>query len=105
MKVLEKMLHIETEAQQIVEDAKAEANAIRKKAREDAKQLVIDGKHRMQEQIQQEIKGLEEEADARKKQIIQETEQSLAALKQVAQERMNKTVEHVVSLILKQEGL
>ena len=59
MKILEQMLEIETEARQIVEDAKNEANVIRKKAREDAKQLVLDGKNDMQRRIQQEIAQLE----------------------------------------------
>ncbi len=105
MKVLETMLQIETEALQIVEQAKIEANEIRKKAREDAKQLVIDGKQRMQEQLQQEIKALEDEANSRRAHIVQETEQRLVALEKSAQGRIEPTAQYVVSLLLQQEGL
>ncbi len=105
MKALETMLQIETEALQIVEQAKIEANEIRKKAREDAKQLVIDGKQRMQEQLQQEIKALEDEANSRRAHIVQETEQRLVALEKSAQGRIEPTAQYVVSLLLQQEGL
>ena len=101
MEILEKMLEVETEARQIVEKAKTEANAIRKKAREDAKQLVIDGKKKLQEKIQQEIKKMEEEAAAKKASIIQEMETHLAETEQTAKPKIESSVEHVMSVLLK----
>ncbi len=102
MKILEQMLAIETEARQIVEDAKNEANAIRKKAREDAKQLVITGKHDLQHRIQQEIATLEDDAKKRKEQIVSETKTRLADMERIAKERIDGAAECVLSHILRQ---
>lgn len=102
VKVLEQMLHIETEARQIVENAKTEANTIRKQAREGAKQRVIDGKEALQERMQQEISQIEEEAAARKTQILKDTERHLIEMEQKAKEQIGSTVEQVVALLRKQ---
>lgn len=96
------MLHIETEARQIVENAKTEANAIRKQAREGAKQRVIDGKKELQERMQQAVSQIEEEAAARKIQILKDTEGHVIEMEQKAQERIDSTVEQVVALLRKQ---
>ena len=96
------MLKVETEARQIVENVHLEANDIRKKAREDAKQLVIDGKKELEARIQREIKQLEEDATAQKEHILKETEKQLAEMQQGAEERIETTVDQVVALLLKQ---
>ncbi len=102
MKILEQMLAIETEARQIVEDAKNEANAIRKKAREDAKQLVITGKHDLQHRVQQEVTLLEQEAEKQKEQIVSVTKTRISETERMAKERIERTVEHVISQFLHQ---
>jgi vacuolar-type H+-ATPase subunit H len=102
VEILEKMLEVETVAKQTIENAKREANEIRNKAREDAKQLVIDGKQKLQERLRQEISQIEEEAEARKKTILQETASRLTALERSAQERMEHTVERVIQSLLNQ---
>ena len=100
VKILEKMLEVETEARQIVENAKVEANTIRKKAREDAKQLVVDGKKGIQQQIQQEITKIEEEAAAQKKAILQDMENHLTKVEQGARKNFDSTVDRVLTTLL-----
>jgi vacuolar-type H+-ATPase subunit E/Vma4 len=98
--LLEKMLEVETAAKQIVENAKREANEIRNKAREDAKQLVIDGKKSLQERLRQEITQIEAEAEVRKKALLQETEARLTELERIAKERIDSTVDRVITTLL-----
>ncbi len=101
MKILDKMLEVETEARQIVEEAGTEANVIRKKAREDAKQVVIGGKKELQEKIQHEIKQLEEEAVAQKANIMKEMETHLTEMEQTAKTKIESSVDHVMRVLLK----
>lgn len=100
MEILEKMLQVETEAKQIVENAKLEANEIRKKAREDAKQLVIEGQKNLQNRLREEIAQMAAEAETRRKEILQETETRLADFERTAKERMDYTVDCVMNAIL-----
>ena len=102
MKILEQMLEIEAEAHQIVADAKDEANAIRKKAREDAKHIVLDGKNELQHRVQQEIATLEQEAEKHKEQIVSATKTRLTETERLAKERIEKTVDSVFSQFLRQ---
>lgn len=101
MEILEKMLEVETQARQIIETAQREADEIRKKARDDAKQLVIDGRKNLQERLHQEITQIEEEAAARKKVIFQEAEIRLAEMKQRAEKQMNRAVGGVMKVLFK----
>ncbi len=101
MKILEKMLEVETEAKLIIENAQLEANEIRKKAREDAKQLVIDGRKNLQDRLHQEIVKIEEEATTRKKAILQEAEAHLAEIERTARERMDNAVDNVITTLFK----
>ena len=100
MKILKEMLGIETKARQIVENAKLEADTIRKKAREDAKQLVIDGEKNLQDRLHQEVAQIEEEAAEQKKAILKETETRLANMERVAKERMDNAVDCVITMLL-----
>lgn len=100
MKILEKMLEVETEARQIVENAKGEANTIRKNAREEAKQLVIKGKKDFQDRMQEEIKQIEEEAATRKAGILKEMETHLAEMERRAKEQVDRAVDHVMTILL-----
>jgi len=100
MNVLEKMLDVESEAQKIVEDAKDEANAIRNKAREDAQQLVTDGKNTFQEKMRAEIQRLEQDAATQKEQIFATAHTLLAQKEQQARGRIDQAVEHIVNLLL-----
>jgi vacuolar-type H+-ATPase subunit H len=95
------MLEVETEARQLVENANLEANNIREKAREDAKQLVIDGKKELQERMQQEIKKIEKEAASQKEHILKENEAHLAEIERIAKGRIDSTVDYIVSMLLK----
>lgn len=101
MKILEKMLEVETKAKQIIETAQLEADEIRKKAREDAKRLVIEGRKNLQNRLQQEIRQIEEEAATREKAIFQEAEAHLAEMEQRAEGRMDSAVDCVMSVLLK----
>jgi vacuolar-type H+-ATPase subunit H len=100
VEILEKMLEVETQARQIIETAQREADEIRKKARDDAKQLVIDGRKNLQERLHQEITQIEEEAAAQKKTIFQEAETRLVEMEQVAEKQMNRTVDRVINVLL-----
>ena len=82
--------------------AQLEADEIRKKAREDAKQLVIDGRKNLQERLHQEITQIEEEAVARKKAIFQEAETQLAEMEHLAKERIDQAVDKVINALLSQ---
>ena len=94
------MLEVETKAKQIIETAQLEADEIRKKAREDAKHLVIDGRKNLQNRLQQEIRQIEEEAASRKEAIFQDAETRLAEMEQRAEERMDNAVDCVMSALL-----
>ena len=85
-----------------IEVAQREADEIRKKARDDAKQLVIDGRKNLQERLHQEITQIEEEAAVRKKAIFQEAETRLAEMEQEAEKQMSRAVDRVISIILNQ---
>lgn len=100
MEILEKMLEVETNARQVIETAQLEADEIRKKAREDAKRLVIDGRKNLQNRLQQEIKQIEEEAASRKEAIFQEAKVHLTEMEQKAEERMDHAVDCVISTLL-----
>ena len=100
MELLEKMLEVESEAQQLIEQAQLEANNIRKKAREDAQQLIIDGRKNLHKRVQQEIAQLEQEANIRKAAILQETEQRLEDMKSQADAHMRKAVDKVVQMLI-----
>jgi len=100
VKILENMLEIETQAKQIVENAKHEADEIRKKAREDAKQLVIDGKKNLQNRLHQDITQIEEEAATRKETIFQETETRVAEIEEGAKGRIDSAVDLVIKTLL-----
>ncbi len=100
MNILEKMLEVEAQARQIVEDAKNEANAIRKKGREEAKQLVNDGKKFIQEEVHQEILTIEQEAQKRRTTIVNEMNIQLEKMEQKARERIAYTVDHVLTTLL-----
>jgi vacuolar-type H+-ATPase subunit H len=101
VEILEKMLEVETKAKQIIETAKREADEIRKKAREDAKQLIIDGRTNLQDRLHQEIAQIEEEATERKKTILQQAEIRLAEMEHKAEEQMDSVVECVIRVLLK----
>jgi vacuolar-type H+-ATPase subunit E/Vma4 len=100
VEILEKMLQIEVEAKQIVENAKLEANQIREKARVEAAQFVVDGKKNFRERLHQEIARIEVEAETHKKAILQETDARVTEMEQVAGERMEKVVEQVMHALL-----
>ncbi len=100
MDLLEKMLEVETQARELIENAQTEANVIRKKARDDAQQLIIDGRKTMNERLQQEIAELESEAQARKDSILQEAERQLHTMQQQAAERMEHAVEQVMQMLV-----
>ena len=100
VEILEKMLEVETQARQIIETAQLEADEIRKRAREDAKQLVIDGRKNLQERLHQEIAQIEEEAAARKKAIFQEAEIQLTEMKQKAEKQIDSAVGGVMNVLL-----
>ena len=100
MKILEKMLEVETKAKQIIETAQLEADEIRKKAREDAKRLVIDGRKNLQSRLQQEISQIEEEAASRKEAIFQEAKVHLTEMEQKAEKRMDSAVDSVMNVLL-----
>ena len=100
MELLEKMLEVETQAREIIENAQAEANAIRKKARDDAQQVIIDGRKAMNERLKQEITKLEREAQTRKDTILQEAEHQLETTRQQATERMEHAVEQVMRMLI-----
>lgn len=102
VKILDQMLVVEVEARKIVEDAKEEANTVRKKAREDAKQLVINGKNDFERRIRQEITQLEQEAERQKEQIAHSTKTSLSDMERLAKERIDKAVAQVLSQLLSQ---
>ncbi|MBD3307122.1 hypothetical protein GF339_11910 [candidate division KSB3 bacterium] len=102
--ILEQMLEVESEAQQLVEDAKAEANGIRTKAREDAEQLMREGKQQIEERIQRETERLEQDAHTQKEVILNEMDAQLADMEPVANERIECAVERVVAKILPREG-
>ena len=104
MNVLENMLQVETEAQKIVEDAEKEASAIRKKAREDAKKLIVDGKQAVRERLQQEIRQLEKDADIQRTRILNEAQQRREALEQQAGKQIDKAVQRVMDLLLNERG-
>ena len=100
MNILEKMLEVETQARQIVEDAKSEANAIRKKGREDAKQLVSDGRKSIHEEVQHGIFKIEQEAEERKTAIVGRMNTQLKTMEQKAGERIKYAVDHVLTTLL-----
>ena len=101
MELLEKMLEVETQARELIENAQTEATAIRKKARDDAQKMIIDGRKTMHERLQQEIAELEREAQNSKDLKLQETERQLSALRQQAGERMEDAIEQVVRMLVK----
>lgn len=94
------MLEVETEARQLIEHAQQDANGIRKKAREDAEKLVIDGRKKLHQRLQQEIAQLEEQANTQKQTILQETERQLAAVEQRAAAHLEQAVERVVTMLV-----
>jgi vacuolar-type H+-ATPase subunit E/Vma4 len=98
--ILEKMLEVETGATQILENAQREADEIRKKAREDAKQLVLDGKKELQERLRQEVAQIEEEATVQKESIFQEAETHRAEMERIAKKRMDQAVDRVMNTLL-----
>ncbi len=100
MELLKKMLEVETRALELIEKAQAEANEIRKKAHDDAQQLIVDGRKNMHERVQQEIARLEHEAHVRKDEIHQDAEQHLVTMRQHAEAQMEFAVEHVVQTLL-----
>lgn len=100
MEILEKMLQIEVDAKQIVENAKIEADKTREKAREEAEQLVTDGKRKFQERLRQDLVRIEDDAETRKKAILQEAEVRLAEIERIAKERMEKVVERTFKAFL-----
>lgn len=100
MKILEEMLEVETKATQIIENAKLEANAIRVKAREDAKQLVVDGKKELQDRLLQELEQIEKDAAAQKELILKEIEITVENMERTAKERMDSTVDLVINTLL-----
>ncbi len=100
MKILEEMLEVETKATQIIENAKLEANAIRVKAREDAKQLVVDGKKELQDRLLQELEQIEKDAAAQKELILKEIEITVENMERTAKERMDSTVVLVINTLL-----
>ena len=100
VKILERMLEVETEARQIVEQAKAEANTIRKKARDDAKQLIINGKKELQERIEQEIRQIEADAIEHKTRMLKEADIHLNTVTQRARKHLDPAAEHVLNALL-----
>jgi len=102
--VLEKMLQVETEARKIVEDAQNEANVIRKKAREDAKTFIAEGKQTVRNRLKQEIAQLEKDADVQRTRILSDAQQRRAVLEQHAGERIDRAVERVMTLLLDTTG-
>lgn len=104
MNVLENMLQIETEARTIVEDAQNEANAIRKKAREDAKSFISDGKMAARDKLKQEIAQLEKDADAQRTRILTEAQHHRDELEQQAGKQIDKAVNKVMELLLNERG-
>ena len=100
MELLEQMLEIETQAREMIEQAQNEANAIRKKARDDAQQVIVDGRKMMHERLQQDITELEREAQVRKDAILQEADRQLQTMRQQAAERMEYAVEQVMQMLL-----
>ncbi len=103
MNILENMLHIETEARKIVEGAQDKANTIRKKAREDAKNLVAEGKLTARNTLKQEIAQLEKDADVQRTRILTEAQQRRSELKQKAGKQIDKAVEMVMELLLNEK--
>ena len=100
MELLEKMLEVETEARQLLEQAKLDTNNIRQKAREDAQQLIIDGRKNLHERVQQEIAQLENDANARKAAILHKAKQRLAEMEARANVHMESAVEKVMQKLL-----
>ena len=104
VKILDEMLEIETKATQVIENAKLEATTIRNKAREDAKQLVNDGKKTLKDRLHQEIIQIEREAEAQRDAIFEEAKTRAADMERVAQDRMDSAAELVLERLFENKG-
>jgi vacuolar-type H+-ATPase subunit H len=100
VKILEKMLQIESEATQIIENAKLEAEQIRKKARAEASQIIETGKKASQERLQQEIARLDAEAETRKNTILQDAEGQIVKLERITPASLDRVAEQAVEMLL-----